>query len=332
MSNSIRRRDVIALSASAATLPIACTLAAQAEPIPIIGFLDTNSLEASRGIVFAFRSELREAGYVDGQNVNIEFRWGNNRPIMRQLADDLVRLQVAVIVTFGAAGSALAAKAATSTIPIVLTGGADPVRYGLVASLNRPGGNITGITTSLNELAGKRLDLLLKLVPEATTIGYLTVPQVDEADRGETHDLAAAAAILRRQILVLECRTPSDLETAFGTIAERQPAVLIVSAFSVAFSNRNKIIALAANYKLPVIYAQPQYVREGGLMSYGAGGPLLRQVVIQYVARILKGAKPADLPVQQPTRYNLLLNLKTAKALGLTIPETLLATADEVIQ
>jgi putative tryptophan/tyrosine transport system substrate-binding protein len=327
----MRRREFIAGLAGAAASPVACTVATQAEPIPIIGFLSTSPLEASGST--AFRSALREAGYVDGQNVNIEFRWGNNPPILRQLADELVRLQVAVIVTAGAAASALAAKAATSSIPIVLTGGADPVRYGLVANLNRPGGNITGITTSLNELTGKRLDLLLKLVPEATTIGYLTVPLVNDADRGESHDLEAAAAILRRQILVLECRTPSDFETAIGTIAERQPSALMVSAFALAFNNRNKIIALAANYKLPVIYAQAAFVLEGGLMSYGAGGSLLfRQVAIQYIARILKGAKPADLPVQQPTHYNLLLNLKTAKALGLTIPETLLATADEVIQ
>jgi putative tryptophan/tyrosine transport system substrate-binding protein len=333
MANLIRRRDVITLAAGAAASPIVCRLGAAAEQRnpPVIGFLDTNSIEATRGSVVGFRMALREAGFIEGQNVAIEFRFGNNQPGLRELARDLVRLQVAVIVTSGGVGSSLAAKAATSTTPIVLTGGADPVRFGLVASLNRPGGNITGMTAIHNELAGKRLDLLLKLVPEATIIGYLTVNQVNEGDRGETAEFLAAAGTLGRQIIVLECRDVSDFETAFATMVERQAGALVVSAFPLAFNNRNKILGLAAHHKIPTIYAQSQYVYGGGLMSYSAV-VTWHEVVDQYVARILKGDKPADLPVRQPTYFELIINLKTAKALGLEVPPLLLAIADKVIE
>jgi putative tryptophan/tyrosine transport system substrate-binding protein len=326
----MRRRDLLAGIGATAASPLVAHAAQQAR-IPVIGFLDLNSLEASRGGVADFRSGLREAGYVEGQNVAIEYRWGNNQPsILRQLADDLVRLQVAVIVASGAVGAALAAKAATSTIPIVLSGGADPVRWGLVASLNRPGGNVTGMTFILNQLAGKRLDLLLQLVPEARTIAYLVPPLGLEGAR-DTSELLAAARILDREIMVLECRAASDFESAFAIMAERQNVALMVSAFSTANSNRNIILALAARQKIPAIYAQSQYVRDGGLMSY-AGRPAYRQVAIQYVARILKGDKPADLPVQQPTYFELIINLKSAKALGLEVPPRLLAIADKIIE
>ena len=329
----IRRREFIA-GVSAAATPVLWPLAARAQQpgIPVIGFLDTASAETTKGVVSEFRRGLRDAGYIEGQNVAIEFRWGNGQSDMRRLASDLVRLQVAVIVASGGRDSQLAAKAATSTIPIVMMGGADPVKEGLVASLSRPGGNITGVTFILNELAGKRLDLLLKAAPEATTVGYLVGNQTDsEGAQGATRELLTAAQAAGRQIIVLECRDISDFEKAFATMIERQAAAVVVAAFPLAFSNRNKIVALAAQHKMPAIYSQNQYVYEGGLMSY-AGVRVPRQVAIRYVARILKGAKPADLPIEQPTDFRLVINLKTAKALGLEIPPALLAQANQVIE
>jgi len=326
----MRRRDFIAcVAGAAASWPL--ELCAQQPGIPVIGFLDPTSPDVSVEIASSFRLGLREAGYIEGQNVAIEFRWGNGQPVLRQLASELVRLQVAVIVASGGVRSPLAAKAATSTIPIVIAGGADPVRYGLVASLNQPGGNITGVTFLLNELAGKRLDLLLKLVPQATTVGYLVAGQADDVQRGDTGEALAAARALGRQIIVLECRTLPDFETAFANMIERQAGAVVVSAFPLALNNRNKILALAARHKIPAIYPQDHYVYGGGLMSYGAPA-VMRQVAIQYVARILKGAKPADLPIQRPTNFRLAINLKTAEILGLKVPRDLLAMVDDVIE
>jgi putative tryptophan/tyrosine transport system substrate-binding protein len=327
----MRRREFIAGLGSAVGWPLAAR--AQQPGIPVIGFLERSSPEAAKEDVASFRSGLRDAGYVEGQNVAIEFRWGNSQglPVMRQLASDLVRLQVAVIVASGASFSQLAAKAATTTIPIVMAGGVDPVKYGLVASLSRPGGNITGMTSIINQLAGKRLDLLLKLVPQATTLGYLVTRQVYQVERESTGELLTAARALGRQIIVLECDDVSDFEKAFATMIERQAGAVVVSAFPLAFNNRNKIVALAARQKLPAIYAQNYYVDEGGLMSYSAAG-FMREVAVRYVARILKGAKPADLPIEQPTNFRLVINLKTAKTLGLEIPPELLIQADRVIE
>jgi putative tryptophan/tyrosine transport system substrate-binding protein len=257
--------------------------------------------------------------------VVIEWRWGSDRPsVLRQMASDLVRLQVDVIVAAGGVNSQLSAKAATSTIPIVLSGGPDPVKSGLVASMSHPGGNVTGVAFLNNELAGKRLDLLLKLLPEATTIGYLVGE--NQTDNGE---LLTAAQDLGRQLIILECRDVSDFEKAFGTMIERRAGAVVVRPFPLAFDNRNKILALAEHHKIPASYTQAIYVYEGGLMSYG---PLIDRLVIQYIARILKGAKPADLPIQQPTDFRLVINLKTAKALGLKIPPALLVQADQVIE
>jgi putative tryptophan/tyrosine transport system substrate-binding protein len=324
----MKRREFIA-GLGATGWPL--TAHSQQPSIPVIGFLDPTSVEATKEVVSELRSGLRDAGYIEGQNVAIEFRYGNNQPIMRQLASDLVRLQVAVIVAAGSVESQLAAKAATSSIPIVMIGGADPVEYGLVASLSRPGGNITGMTTIVNELAGKRLDLLLKAAPEATTIGYLVANQASETARRATRELLTAAQALGREIMVLQCLDLSDFEKAFASMIDRQAGAVVVSAFPLAFNNRDKILALAARHKVPAIYSQNQYVYGGGLMSYSPVRPL-RQLAVQYVARILKGAKPADLPVQQATRVELIINLKTANALGLTVPPTLLAVADEVIE
>ena len=331
----IRRREFV-VGATAAATPVLWPLAAQAQQpsMPVIGFLDTSSPEAYEQVVSQFRRGLRDAGFIEGQNVAIEFRWAKNQlSILPQLASDLVRLRVAVIVASGAIESQLAAKAATSTIPIVMMGGADPIKSGLVASLSRPGGNITGVTLINGPLEGKRLDLLLQLAPEATTVGYMVGDQTDNDGIAPGFgELFRAAQALGRQIVVLKCRDVSDFEKAFATMIELQAGAVVVRAFALAFNNRSKIIALAAHHKMPAIYAQPQYVDEGGLMSYGAAGAAARQVAIQYVARILKGAKPADLPIERPTNFGLVINLKTAKALGLKIPPLLFAQAYRVIE
>jgi putative ABC transport system substrate-binding protein len=328
--SQMRRRDFItAVGGAAAAWPL--TARAQQPTMPVIGFLETSSPEATRGVVAAFREGLKEAGYIEGKDVAIEFRWADNQRGLSEMAADLVRRKVDVIVASGGSDSPLAAKAATSTIPIVTTGGADPVKYGLVASLNRPGGNVTGVTAIHNQLAGKRLDLLVKLVPQAMTIGYLVDYERDNENPKTTADLLAAAHALGRQIIVSECRIMADFEAALATLVERQAGGLIVSAFPLAFDNRNKILALAAQHKIPAIYSQSPYAYGGGLMSYSAVGAM-KQVAIQYVARILKGAKPADLPVQLPAQFEFIINLKTATALGIEVPRTLLAIADKVIE
>jgi putative tryptophan/tyrosine transport system substrate-binding protein len=326
----MRRRDFIAALSGAAAWPL--TARPQQPAMPVIGFLDFSSPESEWATVAELRRGLKEAGYVEGQNVSIEFRWANNQPdVLPGLAADLVGHRVAVIIASGPLPVALAAKHATSTIPIVFMGAGDPVKHGLAASLNRPGGNITGVAGITNELAGKRLDLLRELVPEATTFGYLMGNPRAQAAEDVTNDLVVAARERGLQVIVLECRGDSDFEAAFATLVQRQPSALMVSAFPLAFANRPKVLALAALHKIPAIYAQSQYVREGGLMSYaGVGGA--HQVGFYYVPQILKGAKPADLPVQTPTRFKLTINLKTAKALGLGIPEMLLATADTMIE
>jgi putative ABC transport system substrate-binding protein len=323
----MKRRDFITLLGGAAAWPLAA--GAQNPATPVIGFL--HSLSPDERTVAQFRRGLEEAGYVDGQNVVIEFRWANGQfARLPELAADLVRRQVAVIVASGAVGPALAAKAATSTIPIVIAGGADPVKLGLVANLNRPGGNVTGVTGIINQLAGKRLGLLSEFVPQATTFGYL-VGAVDYDPEQNTSDLLAAARAHGWQVIVAEYRrVDGGLEAAFATLVQRQVSGLVVSAFPIAFSNRQNILMLAARHKIPAIYPQQVYAREGGLMSYFGTG--IRQVALNYVSKILKGANPADLPVQQPTEFRLVINLKTAKTLGLTVPPTLLAIADEVIE
>jgi putative tryptophan/tyrosine transport system substrate-binding protein len=331
MAIHIRRREfVFTLGGAAAAWPLAAR--AQRSTVPVVGLLSTSSPEASP-VVAAIRDGLEEAGYVEGKNVAIEYRWRDTQSIeeLRELAADLVRRRVAVIVAYGAANTAFAAKAATSTIPIVILGGADPVRYGLVDSLSRPGGNVTGVTFIVEELAGKRLDLMRELMPQARTIGYLIGDQINRPNQELTSNLIAAGRALGQEVIALECRSVEDFDTAFATLVERRASALIVSAFPKAYNNRAKVLALAAQHKIPAIYPQSPYAREGGLMAYSAVVNF-RRIAVDYVAAILKGAKPADLPVQQPTKYELIINLKTAKALGLEIPPKLLALADEVIE
>ena len=297
--------------------------------IPVIGFLDTSAPSANWFGINAFRSALKDAGYVEGKNVAIDFRWTSNEREMYELAADMAQRHVALIVANGGLLAARAAKAATDTVPIIIAGGADPVRTGLVASLNRPGGNVTGITSIINHLAGKRLELLLGLVPDATTIGYLV--GINYSTNEDTRGLLEAARSVGREVIVIECRGEADFEVAFEKFSQRQAGGLIVSAFPLGENNRNKVVALAARYKIPTIYAGSAFAYQGGLMSYMGiiGG---RDVVNQYVTRILKGEKPADLPIQTPSKFELILNLRTAKALGLAVPPTILVAADKVIE
>ena len=326
----MRRREFIGLVGGAAAWPVVGR--AQQQAVPVVAFLNTSTPQAGgAGTVAAFTRGLAEAGFVEGRNVAFEARWaGNDNSLLPQLAADLVARRVAVIVALGASEAGIAAKQATSTIPIVVAGGADPVRYGLVASLNRPGGNVTGVSYLFNELAGKRLDLLRELVPTVTTFGYIT--DLPRDDTGIIKDMLVAAQALGREVIVFNCRDTNDFDAAFATMVERGAGAFLVSAFPLAFNNRRKIVALAAQYKLPGIYAQSAYAHEGGLMAYSADASALLQVAIQYVARILKGEKPADLPVHLPTKFDFVVNLKTARTLGLAIPLMLQVAATTVIE
>jgi putative ABC transport system substrate-binding protein len=302
--------------------------------MPVIGFLVPQSAdEVYKNITVPFLQGLQEAGYVEGQNVAVEYRYAKNRvDRLPALAGDLVRRRVAVIVAAGAE-AALAAKAATTTIPIVFASGGDPVALGLVASLNRPGANLTGVANLATELAPKQLQLLRELIPNAVRFGVLADP-ASPATQSVITDLQAAARTLGRQLVVVDARSDSDLEPAFASFSQqRVGAVLVGTGTSTIFNTRmEQLTALAARHALPAIFPYREYALAGGLMSYGSNLGYMNHRAGIYAGRILKGAKLADLPVEQAVKIELTINLKTAKALGLTIPETLLATADEVIQ
>jgi putative ABC transport system substrate-binding protein len=327
----MRRREFIAGLGSAAAWPLVAW--AQQPAMPVVGYLGILSADDDIRRLFdvPFFLGLKETGYVEGQNVAVDYRWADNQPDrLPALAADLVLRRVAVIVV-GTTEPALAAKAATTTIPIVFSTGGDPIALGLVASLNRPGGNLTGITNLYSELAPKRLQLLHELLPNAAVFGVLADPASPNI-QSSIADLQAAARTLGRQLVVVYAGTDSDLEMAFTTFSQQHVgAVLVTNA--IFFGRRSEqLVALAARHALPTIYLLRESVLAGGLMSYGTSLGLSYHQVGIYTGRILKGEKPADLPVQQNTKIDLVINLKTAKALGLTIPETLLATADEVIQ
>ena len=318
----IRRREFIAGLGGAAAWPLYAS--AQRPAIPFIGYISPGPPGPNESA--EFRRRLKEAGYDEGRNVAIAFRWGNN---LDALAADLVRMQVAVIVTLGG-DATFAAKAATSTIPIVFVTNADPVSYGFATSLSRPGGNMTGAALLTTALVGKHLDLLREMVPRATTFAYLTVPGSGAEET--TRDIAAAARAMNRDLAIAEARNASDIESAFATLVQRGNGALIVSPYQLFGTNMNRILGLVARHNIPAIYFNPAWVRRGGLMSYGAKAGTEGKIVVDYVVRILQGAKPANLPVQQPTEFDLVINLKTAKTLGLTVPPTLYALATEVIE
>jgi putative ABC transport system substrate-binding protein len=325
-----RRAFITLIGGAAVAWPLAAR--AQQAAMPVIGFLGLGSPRPMGRLVAAFRQGLAKAGYVEGQNVAIEFRWADFSQSARlpALAAELVHRQVAVIFTGGFGGPAFAAKAATSTIPIVFAYGGDPVKGGLVASLSHPGGNVTGVTAINAELVSKWLSLAGDLVPQATTVGFLSVSSYLAFYEDQKSQILAAARALGRQVIILETRSDLDYEAAFKTLVQREAGALIVGPF--AFRNTNEILALAARYKIPTIYPRRDYVEAGGLMSYAADyADTYRQAGV-YTGRILAGAKPADLPVMLATKFELVINLKTAKALGLEISPTLLATAHEVIE
>ena len=325
----MRRRQFIAGFAGAAAWPVVAR--AQQPTMPVIGFLSPQSADDDyKNYIIPFLQGLKETGYVDGQNVAIEYRWAENQfDRLPVLAAELVHRRVALIVAAGTP-AALPAKVATTTIPIVFSVGTDPVPLGLVASLSRPGSNVTGITNLVGELSAKQMQLLHELVSNAP-FGILADPAFP-ATPAMIADLQGAARSLGRQLIVENARTDSDLETAFASFSRQHVGAVLVSTGTFFARRTEQLAALAAYYALPAIYPFREYVLAGGLMSYGASlGYTYRQAGI-YTGRILKGEKPADLPVQQATKIDLIINLKTAKALGLTIPETLLATADEVIQ
>jgi putative ABC transport system substrate-binding protein len=329
----MRRRDLIALIAGgAATLP----LAARAEqPMPVIGWFSAGSAESDNipARLIAFRRGLGEAGYVEGENVAIEYRWAesqyNRAP---DLVADLVRRQVSVIFAVGSSPMAFAAKAATTTIPIVFNLGGDPVQLGLVASLNRPGGNVTGVAELATELAGKRLDLLHELVPTAAVVALLVNPTNAANRELETSSLRDVANSLGLQLHVLSASSASEIDAAFATLAELRVGALVVSVDHLFTSQRTQIVALAARHAVPAIYGWREYPAIGGLMSYGTNLADSYRLAGVYVAKILKGTQPADLPVEQAVKLDLVINLKTANALGLKAPLSLLGRADEVIE
>jgi putative ABC transport system substrate-binding protein len=324
----MNRRELIAMLGSAAMLPVA---ARAQQAMPVIGFLSSGSAGAFSGRLRAFRQGLSETGYVEGRNLGIEYRWAEGQyDRLPALAADLVRRNVAVI--FASNGlDAPAAKAATLTIPIVFNSANDPVQAGLVASLNRPGGNITGVTTLNVEIAQKRLELLHEMVPMATNIALLVNPTNSGSGRTSS-DMRAAAGIFGLQLQVLHASSEPDLGTAFASAAQLQAGALVIVTDPFFTSRSEQIAALTVRYAVPAISQNREFVAAGGLMSYGGSIAETYRLAGVYAGRILKGERPADLPIQQATKVEMTINLKTAKTLGLTVPLALLTRADEVIE
>ncbi len=328
----IRRREFITLLGGAAA---AWPLAARAQQaMPVVGFLGATSPDAANvDYLRVFRQALKESGYVEGENVAIEYRWANNQfDLLPALATELVRRKVAVIVTIEGPPVVLAAKAATTTIPIVFTVSDDPVRLGLVASLARPVGNLTGINFVSAELVAKRLELLRALVPAATRVAVLLNPANTANTETTLRDVEPAARAVGLQVQVLNANTSHEIDAAFATIVRERPDALFSASSPYFTSRRIQLVQLAARHAIPATYPGRQYVEVGGLMSYGANVASAWRQLGVYAGRILKGEKPADLPVVQASKFELVINHHTARMLGLTVPPTLLATADEVIE
>jgi putative tryptophan/tyrosine transport system substrate-binding protein len=327
----LRRRDFITLFGAAAATAWPPAARAQ-QPAPVVGFLDSGSAATNVQLVDALRQGLKEEGYVEGERLTIEYRWAEgDYDRLPALAADLVRRQVAVIVATGGEPSARAAQAATTTIPIVFDAGRSPVELGMVTSLNRPGGNMTGVNQMVEELVTKQLGFLHQIVPQAETIAMLENPNNPRTD-SITGKARTAANELGRNLVVLTAGGEPDFDTAFAKLAEQRAGALLVGPDPFFYRQRERIVALAARHAVPALYVRREFAVAGGLISYGTSlADTYRQVGV-YAGRILDGAKPADLPVVQPTKFELVINLKTAKTLGLAFPPSVLAIADEVIE
>ena len=324
----MKRREFITLLGGAAAWP----LAAWAQQLPVIGLVGAGSPQSDAFRVAAVRQGLKEAGYVEGRNVAFEYRGAENQyERLPTLAAELVRREVAVIVSIGGITSAVAAKSATATIPIVFEIGGDPIKVGLVASLNRPGGNLTGVTFLAGTLVAKQLEVLHETVPTAALIGFLVNPTLADAEI-QTKNALAASKSVGQKLLVVRAHTDNELEAAFVTLVQQRAGALVVGADLFFGSRRDKLVELAARCKLPTIYFLREFAAAGGLMSYGTSITEALRIVGLYVGRILKGEKPSDLPVQQSSKVELIINLKTAKALGINVPNTIIGRADEVIE
>ena len=327
----MRRREVIGLAGSAA-FGWSFAVRAQQPARPVIGFLHSSSPEQNTQRLAAFLKGLAEAGFVDGRNVAIEYRWANGQnDQLPALTADLIRRGVNVIVTSGSTMAAVVAAKASTSIPVVFTSGSDPVELGIVASLNRPGGNATGVTSVNADIAAKRLGVLREMVPHATRYFTLINPASPLAEPF-AKEVKAAAAGLGLQIEVLRASTDSELEAAFAGLTQQAGLALVSSPDAFLYGRRARLVELAAAHAIPAIFDVRDYVDAGALASYGADYMGVMQLAGNYTARVLKGEKPADLPVVQPQKFELVINLKAAKALGLTVPQTLLATADEVVE
>jgi putative ABC transport system substrate-binding protein len=329
-SRPTRRRDFITLLGGAA---VAWPLVARAQQpaMPVVGLINAGVPEPAAYRVTAFRQGLSEAGYVEGKSVVIEYRWAEGRyDLIPELVADLLRRRVAIIATPGSTDAALAAKAATSTVPIVFADGEDPVKLGLVASLARPGGNVTGVSVPAIELDGKRMRLLRELVPMATSIGVLLNPSRPTFD-AQSKEIQEAARAVRQEVRILQASSEHEIGFAFVIAAQWRPGAVLVAPDAFFDGRREQLVTLAKSHAIPTIYDKRAFVAAGGLMSYGSFADGYRETGI-YAGRILKGEKPADLPVTQPTKFELVINRKAAKALGLDVPDKLLALADEVIE
>jgi putative ABC transport system substrate-binding protein len=327
----MRRREFITfLGGTAVAWPLAAS--AQQWAMPVIGFLGSGSPQSDAFRVAAVRQGLIEAGYVEGRNVAFEYRWAEDQyERLPALAAELVRREVAVIISIGGITSAVAAKSSTATIPIVFATGGDPIKLGLVASLNRPGGNITGVNFLTDTLVAKEFEVLRETAPRTGLIGFLVNPTSANGE-AETKNVLAAAKSVGQKLLVVHAHTDNELEAAFVALVQQHAGALVVAGDAFFLSRRNKLVELAARQSMPAIYNLREYAVAGGLMSYGTSITGAHRIAGFYAGRILKGEKPAELPVQQSTKVELVTNLKTAKALGLTVPPQIVARADEVIE